>query len=164
MKLERLIKQQAPIDGFGIGTHMDTSADAPYLDCAYKLVEYAGKARRKRSEGKVLWPGRKQVFRRFGEDGRIHDDTLTIERDRQGGEALLLPVMKEGRRIGPDEQLESIRERVLDSLNRLPEPLRKLAPAPAYPVKVSDALENLAHELELSEAALAEGSMLHRHQ
>jgi nicotinate phosphoribosyltransferase len=52
--LEKLMQKGAPIDGFGIGTHMDTSADAPYLDCAYKLVEYAGKARRKRSEGKVL--------------------------------------------------------------------------------------------------------------
>jgi nicotinate phosphoribosyltransferase len=69
--LERLARKQAPIDGFGIGTHLDTSADAPYLDCAYKLVEYAGKARRKRSEGKVLWPGRKQVYRSYDEEGRM---------------------------------------------------------------------------------------------
>ena len=57
--LEKLMQQGAPIDGFGIGTHMDTSADAPYLDCAYKLVEYAGKARRKRSEGKGALAGAK---------------------------------------------------------------------------------------------------------
>ncbi|MCG6861595.1 MAG: nicotinate phosphoribosyltransferase, partial [Chromatiaceae bacterium] len=61
--LVRLRAQGAPIDGFGIGTRLDTSADAPYLDCAYKLQEYAGLARRKRSEGKASWPGRKQVFR-----------------------------------------------------------------------------------------------------
>ena len=67
--LERLLQKKAPIDGFGIGTHMDTSADAPYLDCAYKLVEYGGKARRKRSEGKVLWPGRKQVYRSYDDTG-----------------------------------------------------------------------------------------------
>jgi nicotinate phosphoribosyltransferase len=41
-KLADLITQKAPIDGFGIGTHLDTSADAPYLDCAYKLQEYTG--------------------------------------------------------------------------------------------------------------------------
>ncbi len=44
---------------------LDTSADAPYLDCAYKIQEYAGRLRRKRSEGKATWPGRKQVYRRI---------------------------------------------------------------------------------------------------
>ena len=52
-----LIESNAPIDAFGIGTRIDTSSDAPYLDCAYKLQEYAGRARRKRSEGKTTWPG-----------------------------------------------------------------------------------------------------------
>ena len=61
----RLLAAGAPIDGFGIGTHMDTSSDAPSLDCAYKLQEYAGIARRKRSEGKATWPGRKQVYRHY---------------------------------------------------------------------------------------------------
>ncbi len=49
---------------------MNTSADAPYLDCAYKLQEYDGEPRRKRSEGKATWPGRKQVYRRYDSDGR----------------------------------------------------------------------------------------------
>jgi len=75
--LDRLLRKGAPIDGFGIGTHMDTSADAPYLDCAYKLVEYVGKARRKRSEGKVLWPGRKQVYRGYDGTGLMVSDVLT---------------------------------------------------------------------------------------
>lgn len=52
-----------PIEGFGIGTRLDVSADAPSLDCAYKLEEYAGKPRRKCSAGKATLPGRKQVFR-----------------------------------------------------------------------------------------------------
>ena len=64
-RLRELVRQQAPIDGFGVGTRMNTSADAPYLDCAYKLQEYEGRPRRKRSEGKATWPGRKQVFRRY---------------------------------------------------------------------------------------------------
>jgi nicotinate phosphoribosyltransferase len=77
--LERLMQQNAPIDGYGIGTHLDTSADAPYLDCAYKLVEYAGKVRRKRSEGKVIWPGGKQVFRRYDESGRMQSDIFHLK-------------------------------------------------------------------------------------
>ena len=48
-ELQRLVNANAPIDGFGIGTRLDTSADAPYLDCAYKIQEYAGRPRRKRS-------------------------------------------------------------------------------------------------------------------
>ena len=35
--LERMAS--APIDGFGIGTSLTTSSDAPALDCAYKRVE-----------------------------------------------------------------------------------------------------------------------------
>ena len=97
--LERLLQKKAPIDGFGIGTHMDTSADAPYLDCAYKLVEYAGKARRKRSEGKVLWPGRKQVYRSYDDTGSMVGDVLSLEDDKLQGEALIRPVMKGGQRL-----------------------------------------------------------------
>ena len=55
--LRDLISNEAPIDGFGLGTRLDTSSDAPYLDCAYKLQEYAGRPRRKHSEGKATWPG-----------------------------------------------------------------------------------------------------------
>src|SRR5262249_52862637 len=78
-RLRALIADGAPIDGFGVGTRVDTSADAPYLDCAYKLQEYAGRARRKRSIGKATWPGRKQVFRRTGPDGRMCEDVVTLE-------------------------------------------------------------------------------------
>jgi nicotinate phosphoribosyltransferase len=150
--LERLMKQNAPIDGFGIGTHMDTSADAPYLDCAYKLVEYAGKARRKRSEGKVLWPGRKQVFRRYDEAGRMHNDILSLEGDQQEGEPLILPVMEGGRRLTPPEPLQRSRERALAELERLPEPLKSLEAAPIYPVTVAQALKNLASEVDALQA------------
>jgi nicotinate phosphoribosyltransferase len=149
--LERLMKANAPIDGFGIGTHMDTSADAPYLDCAYKLVEYAGKPRRKRSEGKVLLPGRKQVFRLYDQNGRLHDDILSLEGDRPEGESLLLPVIKSGRRIAEAESLSRARERVLCELERLPPSLKSLEAAPAYPVLISKTLEHLAHEVELKE-------------
>ncbi len=73
-KLAELMAEQAPIDGFGIGTRLDTSSDAPYLDCAYKLQEYAGVARRKRSEGKATWPGRKQVYRNYDDNGMMSGD------------------------------------------------------------------------------------------
>lgn len=80
-----LVAQGAPIDGFGVGTRMNTSSDAPFLDCAYKLQEYEGRARRKRSEGKATWPGCKQVFRRVGADGRFAGDIVTLSDETVDG-------------------------------------------------------------------------------
>jgi nicotinate phosphoribosyltransferase len=152
--LERLAKDNAPIDGFGIGTHMDTSADAPYLDCAYKLVEYAGTARRKRSEGKVLWPGRKQVYRSYDSSGRMCEDLLTVESDSQEGEALIRPAMRGGKRLQPPTPVAKIREQALQQLLRIPDPLRLLERAPDYPVTVSAALRALAQAVDERQAGI----------
>jgi nicotinate phosphoribosyltransferase len=146
--LARLQERNAPIDGYGIGTHMDTSADAPYLDCAYKLVEYAGRARRKRSEGKVLWPGRKQVYRSYDNDERMTEDILTIEGDPLNGEALIQPVMQAGQRLAPAVPLIESRARALRGLKSLPEALKKLEQAPAYSVRVAEAIQQLARAVD----------------
>jgi nicotinate phosphoribosyltransferase len=143
-----LLASGAPIDGFGIGSRLDTSADLPYLDCAYKLQEYAGRARRKRSEGKATWPGRKQVYRRTGSDGRMTEDLLTLVDDRQEGEPLLRSVMRAGRRLTPSPSLTEARQRAAAELARLPEPLRRLEEAASYPVKISQALRRLAAEVD----------------
>jgi nicotinate phosphoribosyltransferase len=147
--------KRAPIDGFGIGSGMDTSYDVPTFDCAYKLQEYAGRARRKRSEGKATWPGRKQVYRKYGADERMSGDLLTLEQDAQTGEALLKPVMRGGRRLPGLETLEQARDRARDQLARLPEALRSLEPAPLYPVAVSNTLKALAEEVDREQAAIA---------
>jgi len=147
-KISSLLAGGAPIDGFGIGTGMTTSSDAPYLDCAYKLQEYAGLARRKQSPGKVTWPGRKQVWRRYAADGTMAGDVLSIEDDTQPGETLLVPVMAGGRRLSAKPSLEAIRDHVRHELARLPEPLRRLETSRAYPVEVADALRKLAGETD----------------
>ncbi len=77
--LVTFMQAKAPIDGIGIGTAMTTSADVPSLDIVYKLQEYAGIARRKRSANKATWPGRKQVWRRYGADNRMAGDVLSVE-------------------------------------------------------------------------------------
>ncbi|HUK39683.1 MAG TPA: nicotinate phosphoribosyltransferase [Candidatus Acidoferrales bacterium] len=149
--LQRLMQKDAPIDGFGIGTHMDTSADAPYLDCAYKLVEYAGKARRKRSEGKVLWPGRKQVYRSYDSEGRMIGDVLSLEGDVQKGEPLIQLFMKQGQRVSTRTPLEKLRGQVLDQIRRLPPSHITLEHAPEYPVTVADAVHRLAREVDAAQ-------------
>ncbi|HEX2245518.1 MAG TPA: nicotinate phosphoribosyltransferase [Gammaproteobacteria bacterium] len=147
--LAELVKKEAPIDGFGIGTHLDTSADRPYLDYVYKLQEYAGIARRKRSEGKATWPGRKQVYRYRDGQGRLAYDLLTLEADPHPGEPLIKPVMRAGKRLASPEPLSQIRNRVAEGLASLPERLRGLEQAtPPYEVRVSEAIQRLAAQVD----------------
>jgi nicotinate phosphoribosyltransferase len=146
--LRDMFASGAPIDGLGIGTHMDTSSDMPYLDCAYKLQEYAGKARRKRSEGKQTWPGRKQVYRSFDADGRIASDIVTLENDPQPGEPLVVPVMRGGKRLAEAAPLADIRSRTAANLAQLPEPLRELREPYVYSVEISGALRELAAQVD----------------
>jgi nicotinate phosphoribosyltransferase len=148
-EIEKLLKNGAPIDGFGVGTRMNTSADHPYLNCAYKLQEYAGKPRRKRSEGKETWPGRKQVFRFFAESGEMFSDILTVEGDSPGGMRLLRPVMRKGKRLEPKRSLLDLRKDTAENLKKLPAHLRSLTQAmPAYPVHVSGKLRQMAAALD----------------
>lgn len=145
--LRDMLAAGAPVDGFGVGTRLDTSSDMPYLDCAYKLQEYAGRARRKRSEGKATWPGRKQVYRRHDAEGHMAVDVVTLETDPQPGEPLLVPVMRGGRRLAPSPDLAAVRRHAADNLARLPEPLRRLD-AFDYPVEIAPALRELAAQVD----------------
>ena len=146
-ELQRLAEKNAPIDGFGVGTRMNTSSDAPYLDCAYKLQEYAGIPRRKTSEGKATWPGRKQVYRRY-EDGEMTGDVLTLEDDTQDGKPLIEKVMEGGEMLVPYTSLATIREHAASELASLPDHLHRLETNPLYPVKASATLRKLAQEVD----------------
>jgi nicotinate phosphoribosyltransferase len=146
--IQTLVQAGAPIDDFAVGTQLVTSADAPYLDCVYKLQEYAGRARRKRSEGKATWPGRKQVYRQLNMDGRMEADVLTLEHDKQPGEALLEPCLQAGKRLAPAPSLADIRQRAAMQLASLPEYLQRLEVDPPYPVIIAPTLRALADEVD----------------
>ncbi len=141
-------KTDAPIDGYGIGTSLTTSSDVAALDCAYKLQEYAGRPKRKRSEGKATWPGRKQVFRRYAADGTMVGDVLTVEGDAGDGEALIRPVMRDGRRIGALPSLDDIRAHCAGQLARLPAPFQRLEREARYEAEVAPALRELAAQVD----------------
>jgi nicotinate phosphoribosyltransferase len=145
--LAAFAREATPIDGFGIGTSLTTASDAPALDCAYKLQEYAGVARRKRSEGKATWPGRKQVWRRYSADGSFAGDVLGLEAEAEDGETLLRPVMRKGKILSTLPSLAQTRAHAAEQLKRLPMPLRRLEPA-AYPVRVTEELRRLALECD----------------
>jgi nicotinate phosphoribosyltransferase len=137
-------RAKAPIDGIGIGTSLTTSSDAPSADCVYKMQEYAGLPRRKRSAHKATWPGRKQVWRRYDASGRMAGDILSLEGPDGTGEPLVQLVMKDGRRVAPSPSLDAIRRHAKRELGRLPEALSRLTPGADYPVEVADDLIELA--------------------
>jgi len=125
--IERWVSEGVPIDAFGVGTKLLTSADAPYLDIAYKLVEYEGKPKFKESPGKKTFPYKRQVWR-FFKDGKFDYDK--VSRFQEGGlvkkVGSLLPSLKE------------IREKVLEQINQLPEELKSLRKKVEYRVEVEE--------------------------
>lgn len=150
-RIAALLDGGAPIDGFGIGTHLTTSSDAPTLDSAYKLEVYAGEARRKRSEGKATWPGAKQVHRQLDADGGLLRDHITLADEAHAGAPLLQAVMRKGRRLAAPEALPALRQHAAAELGRLPAALRGLESVPAeavYPVEISAGLRRLAAQLD----------------
>jgi nicotinate phosphoribosyltransferase len=140
-EISRLIAMGAPIDGFGVGTDMGVSRDAPALDIAYKLVEYAGQMRLKLSTGKVLLPGRKQIFR-VERDGLADRDVLGRRDETPVGRPLLQRVMAGGRRTSAGRvPLNQARALARSELQRLPARVRGLQPhTPPYVVEISAAL------------------------
>lgn len=147
LEIERLLVASAPIDAFGVGTKLDVSADAPYLDCVYKIQEYDGRPRRKRSAGKATWPGRKQVYREYDSAGRIVRDVIGLVDEALPGTPLLQPVMRAGHRL-PQPSLEEAREHARREIGTLPGPCRRLAdPEPLEP-DVSPGLRELAERVD----------------
>ncbi|MFL5737028.1 MAG: nicotinate phosphoribosyltransferase [Actinomycetota bacterium] len=140
--VHRLLVGGAPIDAFGVGTLVGVSADAPYVDSVYKLVEYAGRPVLKLSQGKATAPGAKQVFR--SADGDVI--ALRNEPAPPGAEPLLQPVMEGGRRLADPEPLEAKRERFERDLASLPADAKRIEDPVAPEVPFSDALQRLTDE------------------
>lgn len=149
-QIAALVAGGVPADAFGVGTSLDVSADAPALDMAYKLQMYAGRPRRKRSPGKVTWPGAKQVFREFDASGTASGDRIVLEGEQAAGAPLLAEVMRGGRAIGAPRALADIRDDCRRQVRTLPRYVLRLEERPtgdgstAYPVIRSAAVEALA--------------------
>ncbi|KAF5999137.1 nicotinate phosphoribosyltransferase [Streptomyces sp. WAC00263] len=143
----RLVRAGAPIDVYAVGTRVGVAADAPYLDAAYKLVEYDGRPVMKLSSAKVTAPGRKQVFRRAGQP-----DVIALRREEPPDSArpLLRTVMRGGRRTGPPDRWQDARDRFRGDIADLPgRTLRIENPEPVRPVW-SRALQKLTATVRAS--------------
>lgn len=149
-------REEAPVDGYGVGTELVVSSDAPGCDLVYKLVQVerpgaAPEPRFKASPGKETWPYRKQIFRRVT-GGQAVGDLLARydeapEGPFQGARPLLRRVMAEGKVCGEPPDLEAIRRYVAAALEELPEAVRDPCRAACYPVEVSDGLQEARRRL-----------------
>lgn len=148
--IAELVRSGAPVNAFGVGTALDTSADVPALDMAYKLQEYAGRPRRKRSPGKATWPGTKQVFRERGLQGEALGDHVALVGENVPGEPLLVQLMDNGRRLGTPTPLVEARRFCAREQHTLPPTVRELHAGPTpYPVRISNGLRDLAAKLDM---------------
>lgn len=153
-KISDLLAKGAPADGFGVGTSLVVSNDAPSLGGIYKLVEIQnGTAKTyhaKFSEEKVTYPGTKQVYRFRDDEGMFVRDLIARSGERvQGGEQLLQPVMRNAKRvIQPAESLQKICDRARSQLELLPIGVRRFTDPAKYEVKFSRELEKLLEEVK----------------
>lgn len=155
-EVAELVHAGAPVDAFGVGTQMGVSADAPYLDTVYKLVDYDGTPTMKLSAAKVTAPGRKQVFRGPDDAGDLL--ALADEDVPDGWQALLTPVMSGGERIGKDPGMGTLRARFSADLETLPAKAKRLRHAELVNVRHSDALMALTSETR--EDAMERGGLV----
>jgi len=144
-KISELVRADAPIDAFGVGTELATSADAPTLGAVYKLVELEVEGRKrytaKFSEDKVTLPGAKQIFRYPD-----HDLIGGTSEGLSGAEPLLRPVILNGTLAEPLPDARAARAHAAESVKRLPEAYRRLKDAEPYPVHYSAKLKALLEE------------------
>jgi nicotinate phosphoribosyltransferase len=151
-KIEELLKKDAKIDAFGVGTRMGTSADRPYVDVIYKLCETQTPNGEfapimKLSEGKVTLPGRKQVYRYKDTQGRYVKDVIALADEKLNEEPLLIQVMENGKLTYELPTLNEVRSEAKENLFKLPEQYKKLTNPQAYPVELSKMLEDLRNTL-----------------
>jgi nicotinate phosphoribosyltransferase len=149
-EVDRLVREGTPIEGYGVGTKAGVSADAPYLDSAYKLVEYAERPVLKLSSKKQSLAGCKQVYRVFTRGGSYESDVVALLSEDppvKGAVPLLDQVMTEGTRIGDPPALGVLRDAHAREIARLPSRYKALQNAPKYPVEISPRLKGLQREV-----------------
>ncbi|MEQ9544558.1 MAG: nicotinate phosphoribosyltransferase [Marinobacter sp.] len=143
-EISRLVAAGAPIDGFGVGTAIGASNDAPALELAYKLTEYGGLPRMKNSSGKQSFPGGKQVFRQYDRDGRMKGDVISGREEVFDGDPLLRPVMKHGVvLLDAIDSIDQQAEYAAGAVRSLPAEYLELQSTEPFPVVISRYLRAL---------------------
>jgi nicotinate phosphoribosyltransferase len=143
--LARFAEADIPYDSYGVGTKMGVSADAPWSDMAYKLVEYGGRSVLKLSLGKESWPGKKQVARFRDDQGHLAGDVVGLRGEAiPGAESLLTQVLQKGAIVGRPSTLDDAKSLCREELARLPEIYKAIVNPARYPIEFSAGLRTLS--------------------
>ena len=151
LSISEMLLAGAEVDGFGVGTELGTSGDAPSLDSTYKLVACVDGSGHeipviKLSTGKNTLPGRKQVWRR--RDGSSFEgDVIGLADEELDGEPLIEPVMRDGIPLHSAPALVDIQRRAAEQLAATPASVRALEKPGTYPVEISEHLHQLVEAL-----------------
>jgi len=147
--LARFTDAKIPYDSYGVGTKMGVSADAPWSDMAYKLVEFGDRSVLKLSTGKESWPGKKQVFRVRDNQGQLSGDVVALRGEQMAGaEPLLTQVLRAGKIAGRLPTLDDSKSACRDELGRLPEIYQAIVDPARYPVQFSAGLKDLRDAIQ----------------
>ncbi len=153
-RIKELLDGGAPLDAFGVGTQLATSADAPALSAIYKMVEIRSadsiQYTAKFSGEKSTLPGAKQIYRY--EDC---DEVALYEECNKDftGEPLVRPVISRGELVEKLPSATVSRERARAALERLPKRLLSLEEAEPYPVNISPRLYQMAESIRAEHQA-----------
>jgi nicotinate phosphoribosyltransferase len=145
-ELAELTRSNTPFDSYGIGTKMGMSADAPWADMSYKLVEYERRPLLKLSPGKTSWPGKKQVFRLRDSEGKLVRDVIGLREENLAGERLLKEVLRDGKMLHRQPSLMESRNLFAEEFAALPEGVKRIRDPSPYPVAFSRGLEALRRQ------------------
>ncbi|MFW9867342.1 MAG: nicotinate phosphoribosyltransferase [Candidatus Thorarchaeota archaeon] len=149
-KIKEIIDRNAPIDSFGVGTELVTSRDDPTIAGVYKLMDYNNKPKIKISENKITYPGIKQVYRSYNDEGMFNEDVLTLEHDPPASnfEPQLIPYMERGKLIRNLPSIDEIQQFYFENIKKLPEKYKSLEQADVFTLKVSKKLRELTDLLK----------------
>lgn len=148
-KIQKVLEKGGAVDSFGVGTKMGVSADAPYLDMAYKLVQYKSRPVLKLSPGKMTLPAEKQVFRFKNDKGKLIKDVIGLRNDRlEGGEPMLQKMMAGGEIVASLPSLPQIQKTFLAEFELLEDKFKAVKPAKEFfPVELSPRLQKLKADI-----------------
>jgi len=148
-RIKEILDKNAPIDAFGIGTELATSRDDPAIAGVYKLIEYNHKPKIKISEDKLTYPGKKQIYRVYNKQGEFKEDILMLDNEPKppDSEALLIPVVENGKLIYELPNLDEIQQFYLSNIKKLPDKYKSLDENSIFKLRISKKLSELINSL-----------------
>lgn len=170
--IESLVLNGAPIDSWGVGTHLVTGGDESSFTGVYKLSAYKGSAgwvptmKVSNNPAKITTPGIKNVWRLYNSDGSMKADVISLvdEKIEEGDmntfyhpenewqtfsfspssvTPLLNRVMRSGKIVGEEPSLAKIKAFAMAELNRLDATSKRLLNPHIYKVSLTKNMKEL---------------------